>query len=240
MSRILMVDDDFDILKLCQTLLTKRGHEVLISTEAKKAFKILTSHTVDLLVVDIMMPDKNGFELIQELKKLEIFKSPILMLTARSASQDVLKALSLGATDYVCKPFDPDIFLKKIETILGTLAPAPEIHFAKALTHYSAEIKTSSMIRSISEMAIVLYCNQYLENGHKVTLTSTLFEEIGIACPPLRTVYCRALTYSLEYHYEVCLSFIGLHESSMQKIRKWIQIKNIQNNLSLENTIYDR
>ena len=228
MSRILIVDDDYDTLRYCEGILAPKGHEVLITSEPAKALKMLETHTVDLVIVDIVMPNITGFDFLKALKKIEKFKAPILMLTGRSAPKDVLTSLELGATDYLVKPIDHELLNAKVDTILGKNSSNKEIQFAQGSAHYEAQLNVSAVVTSISEMGVRLHTASYMERNTRTNIETPLFEEIGIAAgTPLRTVSCKPIENDSQHRYEVFLSFIGLDEASMQKIRRWVYNRSV-------------
>jgi DNA-binding response OmpR family regulator len=221
-SRIMIIDDDFDILRYADSILAAKGHEVVVSSDPRKALDTLASHNVDLLVVDIVMPECTGFDVLRAVKKFKHLQCPILMLTGKSAREDVRTALSLGATDYMVKPFDRDVFLSKVESILGMQASSPEVKFAAGSPNANAEVTFPALITGITEMGCTMRTLSYVDRNVRIKIATTLFKEIGIDCPALRAVSCRPLDDDADYHYEVFVSFIGLDELSMKKIRRWI------------------
>jgi DNA-binding response OmpR family regulator len=224
----MIIDDDFDILRYADSILGSKGHEVIVNSDPRKALDTLASHNVDLLVVDIVMPECSGFDVLRAVKKLKHLHCPILMLTGKSAREDVRMALSLGATDYMVKPFDRDVFLSKVESIVGMQASAPEVKFAAASPNSHAEVTVPALITGITEMGFTMRTLSYVDRNVRLKTATTLFKEVGIECPPLRAVSCRPLDDDAEYHYEVFVSFIGLDEFSMKKIRRWIAGSAIQ------------
>lgn len=231
MSRILIVDDDSDILRFSEVLLSSQGHEAVTCTNGLRALEILHAHPVDLIVIDIVMPMMDGFDLLKEIKKLSNVRAPILMLTGRNAVKDVQRAISLGATDYMIKPFDKDIFLAKIAMLLGKQSvsnkPNSQINFAQAAAHARAEIILNGIVTSVSEMGLVLRTNTYLDRNLRVRIQSSIFKEIEIEPPFLRTTLCRVLTDDREFGFEIHVSFVGLDETAMRKIRRWLTARAI-------------
>jgi DNA-binding response OmpR family regulator len=224
----MIIDDDFDILRYCDAILAPHGHEAVLASDPTKALQILKDHAVDLIVVDVVMPQVSGFDFMLTLKRsLPHVNCPILMLTGRSASQDVKKALDLGATDYMVKPFDRDVFLAKISSILGMQAAIPEVKFAQTSTTSKAEVTFPALITSVNEMGFYMRTLSYVDRNLRIRINSTLFSEIGITCPPLRAASCKPIEDDSEYHYEVFVSFIGLDENTMRKIRRWIASRTI-------------
>ena len=113
---ILVIDDDDRLRQLLKDFLKKNNFKVSVSPNAIIAVKLLNEFIFDLIVLDVMMPEKTGVELINELGSE--FKTPILLLTALDQIGDKIKGLKSGADDYLTKPFDPEELLLRINNIL--------------------------------------------------------------------------------------------------------------------------
>ncbi|MEW6056177.1 MAG: response regulator [Bdellovibrionota bacterium] len=222
MSRIMVIDDDHDILRYCDTVLSAQGHEVVLRSDAQLAIDTLKNHAVDLLIVDVVMPLMSGYDFLKEIRRQKLSQAPVLMLTRKNTPKDVTLALELGATDYMVKPFDRDVFSSKIESILGSTKTSPEVKFAAGSTASKAILSVPAMVVGITEMGLTLRTLNYVERNVRIGIDSQVFQEIGIVCPALRTVSCRPIEGDSEYQYEVFVSFVGLDEAAMKKIRRWI------------------
>jgi len=120
--RILIVDDEPRILNFLSSKLRALGYEVLTASNGAEALEQVQAEEPDLVVLDIMMPKMDGFE---TLKELRTFASvPVIILSAKGANADKVKGLSLGADDYLAKPFGPDELVARIEAVKRRLAPA--------------------------------------------------------------------------------------------------------------------
>jgi two-component system alkaline phosphatase synthesis response regulator PhoP len=125
-ERILIVDDEEDILELVQYNLSREGHDVLCADSGEKALEILKSKPVDLMVLDLMLPGIDGFSVAKQVKNDPRMKHlPIVMLTAKDSESDVVAGLELGAEDYVTKPFSPRVLIARIHKVLRRLSDAP-------------------------------------------------------------------------------------------------------------------
>ena len=116
-SHILVVDDDNRIRDLLKEYLSENNFIVSTSEDARNAKIKLNFFTFDLIVLDVMMPDKNGYELTKEIKKE--LKVPIILLTAKGEVENRIKGLELGAEDYINKPFEPKELLLRIKNIIN-------------------------------------------------------------------------------------------------------------------------
>jgi two-component system alkaline phosphatase synthesis response regulator PhoP len=115
MSKILLVDDERDIVEFLQYNLEQKGYEVIVGYDGLEALKKL-SENPDLIILDIMMPHLDGYDVYKKIRENESFKNiPIIFLTAKSGEIDEIKALELGASDYVQKPISPKKLLARVK-----------------------------------------------------------------------------------------------------------------------------
>lgn len=116
MIQILVADDDQHIRELISLYLENQGFKIIKAADGEEAWAKMEEFRIDLAVVDIMMPFKDGWELTKEIK--EYFDIPVLMVTARSESHDKLKGFDIGTDDYVVKPFDPQEMVARVKALL--------------------------------------------------------------------------------------------------------------------------
>ena len=114
--KVLLVDDDPDLLSVTGFALQQAGFAIVKANDGLAALRAFESEKPDIAVLDINMPRMSGFELAQKLRQKS--RIPVLMLTVRSEEQDVVRALSLGADDYLTKPFSPRILIARIRALL--------------------------------------------------------------------------------------------------------------------------
>ncbi len=117
-KNILVIDDEDDILDFVERVLKDGGYKVLKAKDAKQGLVILQSEKIDLILLDIMLPEIDGWQMMQMLKSDEKLKKiPVAMLTARVDAYDKIIGLKEGAVDYICKPFTADEILKRTNDI---------------------------------------------------------------------------------------------------------------------------
>ena len=121
-AHILVVDDDDRIRALLKRFLQERGYRVSTAENADKALSTMKALEFDLLVLDVMMPGMDGFEMTEAVRDQS--ETPIMLLTARGEAEDRIKGLSLGADDYLAKPFEPEELILRINAILRRTKPA--------------------------------------------------------------------------------------------------------------------
>lgn len=115
--KILVVDDESRMRKLVKDFLVKKDYEVLEAENGEEAVKIFCSNTkISLIILDIMMPKMNGWEVCREIRSLS--KVPIIMLTAKADERDELLGFELGVDEYISKPFSPKILVARVDAIL--------------------------------------------------------------------------------------------------------------------------
>ena len=122
-AKVLVVDDEEDLVRLVRYNLEKEGYNVSVAFDGKGALCEAFTHSPDVVVLDLMLPDRSGFELCGELKEQAVKQSgkslKIIMLTARAAEQDRITGFEKGADDYVTKPFSPRELSLRIRAMLG-------------------------------------------------------------------------------------------------------------------------
>jgi CheY-like chemotaxis protein len=115
-KRILVVDDSATNNILVENILKEQGYDITIITNGKDALKHVATNETDVMLLDIMMPKMNGYEVLEQLKKdKKLTEIPVIVITAKVESKDVKKALELGAVDYIKKPIDIDELLSRVD-----------------------------------------------------------------------------------------------------------------------------
>ena len=114
---ILVVDDDADTRQLMRMLLVREGYDVTLAADGRLALKMLEQSVPDLILSDVMMPDLDGFSLLQQVRSNPATRElPVILLTAKTTLNDVCEGLGLGADDYLIKPFQKTDLLARIRT----------------------------------------------------------------------------------------------------------------------------
>jgi DNA-binding response OmpR family regulator len=117
MATILVVDDEANIQELTRLYLSNNGHDVLSAQDGEEALRVARTEGPDLMVLDLMLPKVDGFDVCRQLRR-DGDDLPIIMLTARDDDVDKIVGLELGADDYVTKPFNPRELVARVEAIL--------------------------------------------------------------------------------------------------------------------------
>lgn len=117
MIKILVVEDDKHVRKLMNAVLKREGYEVVTAENGREALEVLEVQHIDLIILDIMMPEMDGYEFAEELKEADN-RIPILMATAKQLPEDKKKGFRLGTDDYMTKPVDTEEMLLRIQALL--------------------------------------------------------------------------------------------------------------------------
>ena len=126
-ARILIVDDEPDVIRLVEFNLSAAGYETVSAVDGAEALKKARALTPDLIILDLMLPEMDGLEVCKLLRRDQNTASiPIIMLTARAAEMDRVLGLELGADDYVTKPFSPRELVLRVKRLLRSGASPPE------------------------------------------------------------------------------------------------------------------
>jgi len=115
--KVLIAEDDRDFGNILSQYVTMSGFEVTLARDGKEAWERFNADKPDICVLDVMMPEMDGFTLAEKIKQSQN-DIPFIFLTAKSLKEDIVKGLKLGADDYITKPFDPEVLILRINNIL--------------------------------------------------------------------------------------------------------------------------
>ena len=158
MAKILVCDDDKEIVEAIEIYLTQDGHQVLEAYDGIEAVEILKKESVDLLIMDIMMPRMDGIR--ATLKIREENNIPIIILSAKSEDADKILGLNIGADDYITKPFNPLELVARVKS-----------HLRRYMQLGSTAIKESEAIYTVGGLAINDDLKEVTVDGEQVKLT---------------------------------------------------------------------
>ncbi|MEB3286373.1 MAG: response regulator transcription factor [Vampirovibrionales bacterium] len=123
---ILVVDDEKDLVNLVRYNLQKEDYTVICAYDGLSVLDLVWAKRPDLIILDLMLPDRSGFDICQEIKQHpQLRQTPVIMLTARSSEYDRIKGFESGAEDYVVKPFSPKELVLRVKAMLGRTRQAP-------------------------------------------------------------------------------------------------------------------
>ncbi|MEK6645593.1 MAG: response regulator transcription factor [Candidatus Firestonebacteria bacterium] len=173
---IAVVDDEQDILELVSLHLNKAGYKTQEFSQAKDFLKFMEKQHPQLIILDIMLPDTDGYEICKYLKSQDKFSSiPVIMLTAKAEEIDKILGLELGADDYVTKPFSPRELVARVKAVLRR-----------------QETKDETKTREIGDILLIdLDKYEVFVEGKKIDLTITEFRILEIFSSRKGLVYTR-------------------------------------------------
>ncbi len=183
MKTILFVDDQQDILHLLKQYALKEGYDVLCAQDGEEALHQFYSNNPDIVCLDVMMPKKDGFEVVKEIRKTSMV--PIIMITAKAEDYEKIMGLDIGADDYITKPFSFKELMARIAALLR-----------RADGFTQQEIK-------VGELSIHPSSYQVSYNQHDIHVTKKEFELIHLFAKNINRVYTRedllALLWGFDY-----------------------------------------
>lgn len=163
---ILIVEDDPDIQQLVTYNLIKVGMNATCSENGEEALIKLENEHVDAIILDLMLPGKDGLEICQTIREKESTNTiPIIILTAKSEEEDIVKGLEIGADDYVTKPFSPKVLIARLNAVLRRKNELTQLQDKKSKIHS----------KSIHGLTIHPGRHKVYVDGQQVDLTSTEF-----------------------------------------------------------------
>lgn len=181
-GKILVVDDDKNICELLRLYLKKEGYNVLIANEGEEAIAKFNAAKPDLILLDIMLPTLDGWQVCREIRKTS--NVPIIMLTAKGETFDKVLGLELGADDYVVKPFDTKEVIARVKAVLrrtGNSVPATEakeVNYDKLsvnMTRYELKVDGKVIDTPPKELELLFHL---ASNPNRVYTRDQLLDEV--------------------------------------------------------------
>jgi len=154
MNRILVVEDETAIAEMIRLCLGKNGFLCEIATDGTVAAQKIEENRYDLILLDVMLPDMDGYDLIQYIKQYEM---PVIFVSAKATVSDRVKGLKLGAEDYISKPFDLEELLARIDTVLR-------------------RFRKTEVILEVGNLCIDTLARSVFQNGKAVILTAKEYD----------------------------------------------------------------
>ncbi|MBQ1388942.1 MAG: response regulator transcription factor [Clostridia bacterium] len=158
MSRILVVDDEYRIRELIKKYAVFEGYEVVEATDGLEAISICTRNSFDLIIMDVMMPELDGFSACREIRKRS--STPIIMLSARGEEYDKIHGFELGIDDYVVKPFSPKELMMRVSAVLKRTGVDTE-QKREVFTYKTLEVDFTGRIVTINGKRVDMTPKEY-------------------------------------------------------------------------------
>jgi two-component system response regulator VicR len=178
---ILVVDDENNITDVCTRYLEREGYRVLAAASGEEALKLWREHAPDLIVLDLMMPGRNGWQVCEEIRNEQ--DVPIIMLTARGEEMDRLMGLTMGADDYLTKPFSPRELVLRVKGILRRQQ--------RGVQSRMEEVESASHIMKFPGLQLNTLHRSVLAQGREIDLTVKEFELLQLFASHPEQVFSR-------------------------------------------------
>ncbi len=180
MANILIADDEKEIVRLLRMYIEANNNIVFEANDGQEALRILDKENIDLAIVDIMMPKKNGYEIIKEIRKERYI--PILVISAKVELSDRVLGMDLGADDYITKPFEP------LEVAAKVRAHLRRAGAQAAVTEEVENIKVGNMLLNCDECVVI-------NNGVTQELTKAEFKVLELFMKHPKRVFTKEQIY---------------------------------------------
>lgn len=176
MYKILVADDELEVTELLRLYFEKDGFQVFSAGDGITALGIVSTEKLDCAILDVMMPELNGFQLLKKIR--EKTNIPVIMLTARTNSSDKVLGLDMGADDYVTKPFDPLELCARVK--------------ANIRRYHSASVETGPVLLKAGPLELDTEKCLFYKNGSSIEITSTEFRVLQLFMTNPNRVYTKA------------------------------------------------
>lgn len=175
-EKVLVVDDDPDITKFIEVSLARAGYEVAVAHDGHEALDLVAAERPDLVLLDLMLPTIDGFEVAAELRRrVRLAGMGIIVVTARSLSEDHLRGLALGVDDYIVKPFEPELLVARVRAALRRLR---EMRSLSPLTGLPGTVLIEEEVRRYLERELP-FALLYTDLDHFKVLNDTKGWDVG-------------------------------------------------------------
>lgn len=224
MYSVLIVEDNPSDAKILSFLLEKNNYITHVAYEVHQAADILQKFKIDLILLDWMLPNISGLDLLKSIKQNQlIHKTPVIIVSSRNELKDVKKAISSGATDYIIKPIDPLILDSKLNRILKKEVDWLPIPLLADGEDNQSTIKLPAMLTRLSEVGFEIKSDASLSLGMSIEIHVRFLQELNIS-----SVVGKIFEKEEKENYFLYkCSLMGLRESELQKIRLYLRL--IQN-----------
>jgi DNA-binding response OmpR family regulator len=180
MTTVLIVDDEHNIVELTQLYLTHDGFQVLSARDGREALRLARTEKPDLMILDLMLPEVDGFEVCRKLRH-EGSELPIIMLTARDDDVDKIVGLELGADDYMTKPFNPRELVARVRAVLRRAEHKPARGMVRlgevTLDSVSREVRLGTQTLTLRQKEFDLLA-ALMENANRAFSREQLLEMV--------------------------------------------------------------
>lgn len=210
MYNVLVVDDDKEIVKTIEIYLTREGYNILKAYDGEEALKKMKENEIHLVILDIMMPNKDGIETLEEIRKTKTI--PVIMLSAKSEDYDKIEGLNTGADDYVTKPFNPLELIARVNSCIRRY-----VNFGNLNSQEQNKVLKTGGLELYDET------KQVIADGKEIKLTATEYNILKFLLENKGKVYSISQIYENVWNEESygAENIIAVH---IRHIREKIEI----------------
>lgn len=206
MSKILVIEDDADINQLLARILKREGYEVIQAYSGTEAILLLEKGVPDLILLDLMLPGMSGEKVTEYIRKEKGYNVPIIVLSAKNALEHKVELMTMGADDYITKPFEPQEVVVRVMAVLRRYQQTEQEQISKERYTY----KNLSLIPSSRKVLV---------NDTEITLTPHEYEVLFIMMQQPEKVFSRDMLYEMAWNSEYIGedNTVNVHVSNIRK-----------------------
>lgn len=207
-KRILVVEDEVQIARVLQLELEYEGYEVLVKHDGRSGLEVALHETLDLILLDVMLPELSGIEVLRRLRKADIHV-PVILLTARNTTLDKVMGLDQGANDYVTKPFEMEELLARVRSSIRS----------NTMITAGVSLNEQTPLLSIADLSINMDAREVTRNRKSISLTPKEYDLLVYLLTNKNKIVTREgiLTHVWGYEYEGETNVIDVYIRHLRK-----------------------
>ncbi|MCX6322003.1 MAG: response regulator transcription factor [Bacteroidia bacterium] len=177
--KVLVAEDDRDFGNILTQYITISGFDVTLGRDGKEAWELFNKDKFDICVLDVMMPEMDGFTLAEKIKETHP-EVPVIFLTAKSLKEDIVRGLKIGADDYITKPFDPEVLILRINNILKRVYSSSndEFKISQTILKYNSLELISGNTKEKLTLKEAQLLKYFIINKNKILVREDILTEI--------------------------------------------------------------
>lgn len=223
MARVLIVDDDPDILRVAERVLETAQHDILTANNAIHALDLLNRLPFDLVISDANMPQCSGFQLIEDIRKNSRWAHlSVAMLTSLRNKKDIDRAIHLGVDDYIVKPIDPVVLANKVNRLVERKSQkeSDQIELPRLSPLRKARLLHGAEVISVGPTCLIIESDHPLHENTLIEVRCGLFDSIGIKPMSVRLISVKKINGN---HWKGWCSYNSSQHDQIKKLKLWMK-----------------